>query len=505
MLTHPINLLTALLLFTGTLSAAPTVGPPAPEREFRGAWVATVANIDWPSRPGLPAEVQQKELVALIERAAELHFNAILFQVRPAADAVYASKLEPWSEFLTGAMGKAPEPFYDPLTLAIDEAHRRGLELHAWFNPYRASHPQEKEPVAPNHVSNTLPGGVLQYGKYLWLDPGAAAAVDHSLNVILDVVRRYDIDGVHFDDYFYPYPIKDQEGKMVPFPDDRSWRQAQKEGPREAGNKLDRNDWRRQNVNRFVERVYRQIKQEKPWVKFGISPFGIWQPGVPKTIQGFNAYASLYADSRKWIREGWLDYLAPQLYWKVESKGQSFPVLLQWWCDQNLKHRHLWPGLFTSRVGLEGKRLWPAAEVLRQVEITRQQPGATGNIHFSFQAIQKNQGQIADMLASGPYAEEALVPASPWLGAKPPPKPILAWEESDGGQDSLRLRLPDGARPWWWSVQWRHGDRWQLQVVSGQQDRITLDRSKSQGPLEQVAVTAISRTGVAGPVVVLSR
>jgi len=494
-MTYRTIVLATLLLSTGTTSATPTADPPAPAREFRGAWVATVANIDWPSRPGLSTEMQQQELVALVERAAELHFNAIIFQVRPAADAVYASKLEPWSEFLTGTMGQPPKPFYDPLAMIVREAHRRGLELHAWFNPYRASHPQGKGPIAPNHVSKILPDGVRRYGKYLWLDPGSPEAVDHSLDVILDVVRRYDIDGVHFDDYFYPYPIKDKEGKTVPFPDDRSWQRA-----REAGNRLARDDWRRQNVDHFIERVAREIKKEKAWVKFGVSPFGIWKPGVPKSIRGFDAYANLYADARKWAREGWLDYLTPQLYWKVTSKGQSFPVLLGWWCEQNLKGHHVWPGLFTSRVGLEGKRLWPAAEVIRQVEVTRRQPGSTGNIHFSFQAIQKNQGQIADLLASGPYAEVALVPASPWLDDHRPPEPVIAWEKGDAGQDTLQLRLPDGKQPWLWSVQTQRGGSWRLQVVPGEQDRVVLDRSETDVPLERVAVTAISRTGAAGPV-----
>jgi uncharacterized lipoprotein YddW (UPF0748 family) len=479
-----------LLLSSATAAAAPAAELPPPEREFRGAWVATVANIDWPSRPGLPTKVQKQELVALIERAAELHFNAIIFQVRPAADALYASKLEPWSEFLTGQMGLAPKPFYDPLQLAIRESHRRGLELHAWFNPYRAATRQGPRPVAPNHVSKIMPDGVVQYGKYQWLDPGSAEAVDHSLNVILDVVRRYDIDGVHFDDYFYPYPINDKGGKQVPFPDDRSWQQAQ-----EAGNQLDRDDWRRRNVDRLIERLAGKIKAEKPWVKFGISPFGIWKPGIPQSIRGFNAYAGLYADARKWTRQGWLDYITPQLYWNIDSSGQSYPVLLEWWHQQNTHKRHLWPGNFTSRVD----RQWPAEEIIRQIEVTRNQPGATGNIHFSFQAIQKNKGQIADALLAGPYARRALVPASPWLDDRQPTQPEVRLDRSRQ-QPVLTMRLAGGGQPWLWVVRQLTGGKWKIDICPGERDRMTLDLPDNQpGPPEAIVVSAVSRTGIEGP------
>jgi uncharacterized lipoprotein YddW (UPF0748 family) len=368
--------------------------------------VASVANIDWPSKPGLSTQQQQAELLAIMDKAVELHLNALVLQVRPAADALYASQLEPWSEYLTGAMGQAPEPFYDPLEFAVAEAHRRNLQLHAWFNPYRVRHPAGRGDVSPDHPSRSMPDVVRTYGKYQWFDPGEPAAVEHSLAVILDVVRRYDVDGVHIDDYFYPYPIKDDAGKRVEFPDNDSYARAVA-----AGEQLPRDDWRRQNVDRFIERMYRDVKATKPHVLVGVSPFGIWRPGHPEGIKGFDQYAELYADARKWLREGWVDYFSPQLYWKIESEGQSFPKLLAWWQEQNVHNRQLWPGLYTSQVGNRELNDWPADEVVAQIRLARQQPGATGHIHFSMKALLQNRGGIADALRQDLYAEPTATPS----------------------------------------------------------------------------------------------
>ena len=298
--------------------------PPAP-REFRAAWVSTVANIDWPSKPNLNADKQQAEAIAILDRARALNLNAIVLQVRPAADAIYPSKLEPWSEYLTGLQGQAPQPWYDPLKFWITQAHARGLELHAWFNPYRARQNGARSPAAPNHISRANPAAVKSYGKYLWMDPGEDSAVKQTLDVVLDVVRRYDIDGVHIDDYFYPYPIEAPgttgaegialEGKTgkyeVEFPDGPSFQRYVG-----GGGKLDRSAWRRQNVNKLIEALYEEIHREKSWVRFGISPFGIGRPDRrPAGINGFSQYDKLYADAETWLQNGWLDYFTPQLYW----------------------------------------------------------------------------------------------------------------------------------------------------------------------------------------------
>ena len=381
-----------------------TVEPPWVPREFRAAWVATVGNIDWPSKPGLPVKEQKAEMVAILDRAANLHLNAILFQVRPVCDALYASPIEPWSYYLTGTMGKAPEPFYDPLAFAVAEAHQRGLELHAWFNPYRAGHPSTKLPFAPNHISQTHPNLVRHYGPFLWLDPGEREVQDYSFNVVMDVVKRYDIDGVAFDDYFYPYKEKDLQQKEIDFPDYQSWKRYG------AGGRLTRDDWRRENINNFIRRVYTAIKAEKPWVKFGVSPFGIWQPGHPKQITGLNAYTKLYADARKWLMNGWMDYCSPQLYWAVGDPEHSFPILLRWWTAQNPKHRNIWPGLNSERVGVNRPGgIWKAEEIANQINLTRERcDGAAGEAQYSMRSL------MQDMAAWPHCWKKALMPNVPW-------------------------------------------------------------------------------------------
>jgi uncharacterized lipoprotein YddW (UPF0748 family) len=392
--------LLAVVLIPMSIPADP---PAAPPEEFRGVWVATVANIDWPSKKGLPTAQQQAELRALLDKAVELKLNAIIFQVRPMCDAMYASELEPWSEYLTGTLGKAPEPYYDPLEFAVKEAHARKLELHAWFNPYRARHPSATSASPANHLVKRRPDLAKPYGKHYWLNPTHKDVQEHSLKVILDVVRRYDIDGVHYDDYFYPYKEKDDVGKVIPFPDDDTWDDYLK-----SGGKLSRDDWRRDAVNRFVERLYREVKATKPRVKVGISPFGIWRPGHPPGIAGLDQYAELYADAKLWLNEGWCDYFTPQLYWPIKQEKQSYPKLLEWWASENKKSRHLWPGLIPSRAA-DKERGWSADEIVEQIKLTRAQKGATGNIHFSMKALMNNTGGVADALKSV-YAEPAQIP-----------------------------------------------------------------------------------------------
>ncbi|HEX4644453.1 MAG TPA: family 10 glycosylhydrolase, partial [Verrucomicrobiae bacterium] len=427
--------------------------PPALLREFRAAWVATVGNIDWPSQPGLPVAQQKQELLAILDRAARLKLNAIIFQVRPACDALYASPIEPWAPYLAGVMGKAPEPFYDPLAFAVDAAHKRGLELHAWFNPFRASHPKSKSPISGNHISRTHPSLVRHYGQYLWLDPGEPEVRDYSLGVIMDVVARYDIDGVHFDDYFYPYPEKDARGRIIDFPDETSWRRFG------VGGKLGREDWRRENINAFVQRVYSSIKTAKPWVKFGISPFGIWQPGNPAQIRGFNAYQGLYADSRKWLENGWLDYISPQLYWAVEPPETSYPALLNWWEKQNVKNRHVWPGNDLVKLGDQ----WKPWEIVNQIRLTRKESGGPGNIFWSIKCLMENRGGFATVLERDLYAEPALVPASPWLEQKPPGKPVV---QAGAGNDIV-WEPAEAEKASFWVLQTKTNSEWHTVILTG--------------------------------------
>jgi uncharacterized lipoprotein YddW (UPF0748 family) len=386
-------------------------------REMRAAWVATVANIDWPSTNAVTTTQQKAELLAILERATQLRLNTIIFQVRPACDALYASSIEPWSEYLTGTMGRVPDPYYDPLAFAITEAHKRGLELHAWFNPYRARHLIARSSIASKHISKTHPELVRQYGKYLWLDPGEKAVQDYSLQIVMDVVRRYDIDGVHFDDYFYPYAEKDRFGRDLDFPDESSWRRYG------VSTGLNREDWRRENVNVFIHRVYETIKAAKPWVKLGISPFGIWRPGNPAQIQGFDSYARLYADSRKWLVNGWLDYLAPQLYWGIRPPEQSFPVLLKWWAEQNPKSRLLVAGIDATKTSRRSDP-WKPSEIVEQVSLTRQQNGVGGQVFWNMGTLLRNKA-LEGTLQKEAYMRPALVPASTWLDSTIPRTPNL--------------------------------------------------------------------------------
>lgn len=472
-----------------------TFSHPMVEREFRAAWVATVVNIDWPSEPGLSTEQQKAEALAILDTAAALNLNALVFQVRPHCDAMYESKLEPWSYYLTGTQGKAPEPFYDPLEFWVEEAHNRGIELHAWFNPYRAHHPKGGE-ITETSIVKTHPGLVKAIdNNFFWMDPGLQATQNHSYQVVMDVVQRYDIDGVHFDDYFYPYG----DGN---FPDDEAWEAYQR-----AGGKLNRGDWRRDNVNRFIKRVYEGIKRTKAHVKFGLSPFGIYRPGHPPSIRGFDQYERLYADTKLWLHEGWLDYWSPQLYWPIKQIPQSFPVLLGYWVSENKKERNIWPGMFTSKV----KNETSVEENINQIMITRGfVPNNPGHIHFSMKALTQNYGEILKDLKTGPYRKEALIPPSPWLDAEPPAPPVVNTKtETDSIQYFWQPRMDDVFRH---VVYFKFGDFWDYKILNRNDNLIWLPKklartvnSKNESgeeiseeifiPLSQVMVTAVDRLG----------
>jgi uncharacterized lipoprotein YddW (UPF0748 family) len=477
-----------LLLLAGCAGGRPPLPAPAPLlHEFRGVWVATVKNIDWPSRPGLTRDEQQDELLAILDRAKELNFNAVVFQVRPAADALYRSNLEPWSEYLSGRMGE--DPGWDPLAFAVQQAHARGLELHAWFNPYRARHTEPLYPASPSHVSLAAPELVRSYGHYLWMDPGEAAVRKRTVDVVLDVVRRYDVDGVHFDDYFYPYPESDAAGIAIEFPDDPSWQRYVA-----GGGTLSRADWRRRNVDELIRDLGAAVHRAKPHVKFGVSPFGIWRPGYPPGTEGFDAFEGLYADSKRWLEEGWVDYLAPQLYWPIADPVRSFPALLSWWLDQNPKRRHVWPGIAPSRVASGGRTSFYPEEILEQVASTREL-GAMGTIHFSVKPYMQDRAALGTRLAESVYAEPALVPPSPWLDAVPPAPPILTWNDISRSA-GLSPGEPDS--PQFWVIRALVGGRWVTEVVSGEVREVPLGTH----PVS-IAAAAVDRAGNASPFVVV--
>lgn len=481
----------------GPVSADPRGGVPEPAREFRAVWVATVDNIDWPSRPGLPADSQRVEALTILDRSVELGLNAVVLQVRPQCDALYASQLEPWSYYLTGQQGLAPEPAYDPLEFWVDEAHRRGLALHAWFNPYRVRHPQQRGPMAPSSVAVQRPDLVrsLGTGDFLWLDPGEPDVRELTLSVILDVVARYEIDGVHMDDYFYPYPSYNNGDD---FPDDASWQSYQA-----TGGQLGRADWRRHNVDLFVQTLHERLRRMPRQVLFGISPFGIWRPNFPPSIEaGLDQYGVLYADARRWLHEGWVDYFAPQLYWPISQVPQSFPVLLGWWTQNNPHGRHLWPGLFTSRVKPETG--WPVREVTDQIMISRAMtPTQAGHIHFSARVLLDSArvGQYGDSLSAalrrGPYRQPVLPPATPWLDSQAPLPPVTTVQGS-ANTALLTWRPAEGEAPFLYVVYTKRQDSawaWQVLPATRLGLRLQSGMDGADAPVVAVAVTAMDRMG----------
>ncbi len=479
-------LLSFYLLQASLLFAQPAQEKPAALREFRAAWVATVANINWPSKPGLPTETQQQEAIALLDFLQQHHFNAVVFQVRPQADALYKSDLEPWSYYLSGTQGKAPSPFYDPLTFWVEEAHKRGIELHVWLNPYRAHH-KDGGPISEQSIVKTKPelSLFLKEG-YWWLDPAAKGTQDHSYSVAMDLVNRYDIDGLHFDDYFYPYP---SYNLGEDFPDDKSWKAYQQQG-----GKLSRGDWRRDAVNTFIERLYKGIKAAKPNVKFGLSPFGIWRPGYPAQIEGFDQYDQLYADAKLWLNKGWIDYFAPQLYWPINKIPQSYPVLLGWWESENTLGRHLWPGISVGRdTGLANTR-----EINNEILVARGiVPKSMGVIHWSIGQLIRNPA-LSKSLKEGVYQQQALVPASPWLGSTPPARPAGLTFSRNGESIKLTWNKQNDASQY--VLYYRFDGKWQYKILTSFENGATLPAGRTlkefNEPISKVMLSAVSKTGI---------
>ncbi|CAM4106519.1 glycoside hydrolase family 10 protein [Gillisia limnaea] len=455
-------------------------------REFRAAWIATVANINWPSKSGLSTSEQQREAIVLLDFLKKHNYNAVIFQARPQADALYKSSLESWSFFLTGEQGKAPEPFYDPLHFWIEAAHDRGMELHVWLNPYRAHHSTGGKITDASIVkthSDLVVG--LKNGMY-WLDPSKKGTQDHTAAVVMDIVKRYDIDGIHFDDYFYPYA---SYNKGADFPDAASFAAYQK-----SGGKLSKADWRRDGVNTFVQRIYNEIKAEKPQVKFGISPFGIYRPGFPKSIAGMDQYTELYADARLWLNEGWIDYYSPQLYWKINQTKQSFPVLLGWWESENLQNRHLWPGI---NIDFGGDAL-NVDETINQIMLTRGMlPESKGSVHWSIGPLIKYPN-VSKALLEGPYQKEALVPASLWMNAVLPAAPNV---EVKVLQDKVEINWDHSGidEVFKWVVYYKYKGVWNYEILNRTQNSFELsyllNKNEKGSHLTDIGVTAVDRTG----------
>lgn len=433
--------------------------PPAITREFRAAWIATVYNIDWPSKQGLTEVAQKAEAMAILDRLVSLNMNAAILQVRPHADALYQSQHEPWSPWLTGTMGKSPG--YDPLSFWIREGHARGIEIHAWFNPFRALSNKD-HPVSKDHITQTKPHLIRPYGTMLWADPSHPDTRAQAMTAILDVLRRYDVDGIHLDDYFYPYPsgnLRFEDGKS----------------PAE----------RRAVVDAFIQQLYLSVKKEKPWVRVGISPFGIWRPGVPEGIEaGVDSYEHLAGDSRKWLKNGWLDYLAPQLYWRIEPKKQSYTALLEWWRNQGT--RPVWPGIATTRIQSKEDPNRPASEIINQIKLSRTiGTNPTGHIHWSVKGLVSDLDSINAEL-SKIYPQPAAIPSMPWL-SQSKPTPPQATASREGNQTVVQWKAGDFSKI---AIQSKTDSLWKTHAI------IPANlQSTSIQTIDSIAITAFDRYG----------
>ncbi len=400
-----------------------------PKREFRAAWIATVSNIDWPSRSGLSAQQQQQEFINHLNFLKQCGFNAVIVQVRPAADVLYESQLEPWSRFLSGKQGQPPFPKYDPLEFMIQEAHKRNLEFHAWFNPYRALTSSTSNPNPESHPTRRNPDWIIHYGNKGYFDPGNAQARQHIIKVIMEAVSNYDIDAVHIDDYFYPYPIA---GK--PFNDDASYALT--------GNGMSRADWRRSNVNTFIWQLHTNIKQAKPWVKFGVSPFGVWRninkdPKGSNTVGATSCYDDLYSDVLHWVDKKWVDYVAPQLYWEHRHKVAPYDVLLPWW-KEHTGAAQLYIGLGVYRMvdAKPGSRYYGPGEILKQIAAARE-ANAQGIVLYSIRSFSRIGTALQDSLKMNYFGSIALPPAYTVPNYLPPNAPRLI-AQMNGSQALLR-------------------------------------------------------------------
>jgi uncharacterized lipoprotein YddW (UPF0748 family) len=388
-----------------------------PQYEFRAVWIATVENIDWPSKKGLPVDKQKEEFTRLLDMHKRNGMNAIVMQIRPVADAFYPSRFEPWSEYLTGKQGLEPSPYYDPLQFMIEECHKRGMEFHAWMNPYRAVFSLSRSSVSPTHVTKLFPQWFVTYGSTRYFDPGLPEVRDHVNKVVRDLVERYDLDALHFDDYFYPYRIPGKE-----FPDQASFARY--------GNGMNKDDWRRSNVDSIIVMLGQTIKSANPRVKFGISPFGVWRnkrtdPRGSDSKASVTNYDDLYADILLWLENGWLDYVAPQLYWETSHPYVGFYMLLNWWAN-NTYGRQLFIGQGIYRA-LEPKSFaWHKRnELPNQINAIRANGNAQGSIYFSSATFTRNPNGWSDSLRNNYYKYPALVPPMSWIDNVPPLAPLF--------------------------------------------------------------------------------
>jgi uncharacterized lipoprotein YddW (UPF0748 family) len=401
--------------------------------EFRGVWVATVDNIDFPSSKLLSTEAQKAEFISLLEMHKRNGMNALIVQIRPATDAFYPSEYEPWSEWLTGKQGKPPVPYYDPLEFMITETHKRGMEFHAWMNPYRAVFSVGKSSISPTHITRLHPEWFIEYGRTKYFDPGNKEAQKFVTNVVRDVVHRYDVDAIHFDDYFYPYRIAGKE-----FNDAASFKLN--------GNGLDKEAWRRSNVDSIIVMLSKAIKEENPYCQFGISPFGVWRnidkdPEGSNTKAGVTNYDDLYADILMWLKMKWIDYVVPQLYWEFGRKPVEFEILSKWWAE-HAYGRQMYIGHGIYRAMEPKSYAWKnPKELPNQIKRIREFSTIQGSVYFSSKSFANNPNGWSDSLRNNYYKYPAIPPPMPWIDSLVPEKPVLLYDSSKAiaGLNSIDL------------------------------------------------------------------
>ena len=387
-----------------------------PKYEFRGVWVATVNNIDWPVGGIADPARQKADFIRLLDMHQRNGMNAMVVQVRPAADAFYPSQYEPWSQWLTGVQGKPPSPYYDPLQFMIEETHKRGMEFHAWLNPYRAVQTIGTSSIAVNHITRIHPEWFLTYGDKKYFDPGNKEAQKFVVNVVRDIVKRYNVDAIHMDDYFYPYRIPGKE-----FPDEASYRNA--------GSKLNKDDWRRSNVDSIIQAISITIKQEKKLCRFGISPFSVWRnkdkdPEGSDSRAGQTNYDDLYADILLWMKKGWIDYVTPQLYREIGDDKIAYEKLLDWW-SRHSYGRHIYIGHGIYRAGGKEAGWNNPNQIPDQLKLLRRYPNVQGSIYFSSKSFEKNPNGWNDSLQNNYYKYPALLPPMRWIDNEKPWPPIV--------------------------------------------------------------------------------
>ncbi|WP_299534867.1 family 10 glycosylhydrolase [Ulvibacterium sp.] len=403
---------------------------PQPKREFRGFWVATVVNIDWPKSGKDTLEKQKEDYLNILDFYKDLSFNAAIVQVRAAGDAFYESRHAPWSRFLSGQEGKAPGT--DILEWMIEETHKRGMEFHAWLNPYRATFDLNTEILSPTHDYYLHPEWMIRYGKKYYYNPGLPQVRKHLVSLMEELVTKYEIDAIHFDDYFYPYKVP---GEV--FNDSLSY----------ASNHLGNQsleDWRRSNVDSLIKNVHRSIKSKKPWIQFGVSPFGVWKnkstdPRGSDTKAGQTTYEDLYADPLLWMEKGWIDYLVPQVYWSMELPVASHSKIVDWW-SRNTQNSNLYIGNGAYKIRNNSDEAWNRKKELPdQLSLARKNDVVAGNVLFSAKSLMQNNLDVVDYLKKKYYALDALTPISPW--ANLPPKTEIPIISTNSGRGTLRINL----------------------------------------------------------------